>query len=334
MAKTPWQRLGDHDGLTIDGVEYTVQTSDANGQKLREVARPGVTAMFNHDQWRALQSKPGFQHKPGLHDRLQAELRSKVGVAFASDIPFKQFTRMQYYEDLVLELITKHAAGSFTLDPVEVQRQMDENGLGAIADEKMRQRQLHKSGGLGGTEYSLFKRPCGSVLLEKRRVYLKYGLEGLRDGRFRAGPGSRLDPDVAAIVAIHLVKYRDNPSATKQSTFRDIVDAIDERNERLLAQQLTAIKPSDQIALLQAPDRKTVSKAIDGLDPFQVAVGRNGLDVAIRMFPAVRGTSDRLGPMDRIEYDESKVDLLNLFAETGVWSLLTAEQKSEVKKPA
>lgn len=328
----PWQRLGEHDGIVIEGVDYRVQRSDKSGHLLREVDRPTVTAFYDHRTWDVIRKSEGFQHKPKLHDPRRAEIREKAGVEYASDIPSDQIMKMHFYETLVLELMVLHRNGGTKLEKIEVQKHID-GEMGRLARKRLKRRQLGEDA-LGGRAFISFD-VTGSALLKKRRDYMHGGFEALRDGRFRSGnKQTRLQPEVTALMALHLARSISNPSATANSIHDDIRDEIEERNGKLVL--AAAAAPSDDAfqtaELLLVPDIKTVRAARRALDPFQVDVGKFGLDVATQLHPAIRGTTDKLGPLDRVEYDESVVDAITLLTESGAWNFLTAEEKKQIKR--
>jgi putative transposase len=329
----PWQRLGDHDGFVIRDVNYRTQRSDPTGQLLREVSHPTVTAFWDHAAWEEIRNEPGFEHHPGLHDPNRPDIRGLAGVQFISDIPPRQLMRMHFLESLVIDLERRHRAGQTKLVRDEVQSLID-GEMGEVARKKLKERQLGP-GAKGGREYKGIDDITGSALLKKRRDYLRGGFAALRDGRYRSSnAGANIQPEVAALIALHLAINVSNPSATARSILDDIQDDIEVQNERavlagLAAQNEEALR---NVEILRVPDIKTVRRAKGAMDPFQADIGKYGLDAAVQMNPAVRGKPDRLGPLDRVEYDESIVDAITLLTESGAWNLLTDEEKKRVKK--
>jgi putative transposase len=332
VRSTPWQRLGEHDGFVIGGIDYRTQRSDRHGQLLHETSHPTATAFFGHQQWEKIREEPGFQHHPDMHNPHRVDIRKLAGVQYASDIPPDQLMRMHFYEQLVIELMILHQNGEIKLDKHEVQKQID-GEMGRRARDKLKQRQLGTKA-LGGRAFTTFE-VTGSALLKKRRDYLRRGFEGLRDGRFRSGnKQTRLQPEVTALIALHLAASISNPSATANSIHDDIRDDIEERNQNTVL-EAAASKNEDAFAvaeMLHVPDIKTIRRAKAALDPFQVAIGKHGLDVAVQLNPAVRGRPEYLGPLDRVEYDESIVDAITILTESGVWAYLTAEEKKRIKR--
>lgn len=328
QRRPPWQRLGEHDRFMIQGVHYRTQQSDRGGQLLREVSRPTVTAFWDHVAWDAIRHTPGFEHHPNQYNPNKPDIRNLAGVQFIGDIPAEQRMRMLWLEDLIIDLERRKRAGETKLDRHAVQALLD-GEMGRIAKEKNKARQLGPNA-LGGRPFVDFD-ITGSALLKKRRDFLAGGRAALRDGRYRSGNiETSLQRDVAALIALHLSL---NPSAAANRIHDDIQDDIEERNGKaVLAAAAAGEGAFHQAEFLRVPDIKTVRRAKAAMDPFRADVGKLGLDAAVQVNKAVRGKPDSLGPLDRVEYDESIVDAITLLAESGAWLLLTKQEQKLVKK--
>jgi putative transposase len=129
---------------------------------------------------------------------------------------------------------------------------------------------------------------------------------------------------------------RANLTGSLRQVQEDIEDDIDERNAEAARKAALAAANGDgdfePIELLRVPDIKTVARARSQVDPFRVSIAKWGKDAAVRLHPAVRGTADVQEAMGRIEYDESVVDVIILLTESGVWALMTPEERKAVKK--
>lgn len=327
----PWQRLDHLDALVIDDVEYRIKSSDKHGQLLYETSRPAVTAFYDHVHWENVRTSPGFKHIRGAHDPNKPDIKKLAGVEFAGDIPAHQLMRMHYLEVLIIELITLHQSEQTSLDKDEVQKLID-GEMGHNARMKLKKRQFGAKIKGGGTwiDFDI----TATILLKKRRDYIKHGFAALRDGRYRSGNKlERLHPDVGAILALKVAESIGNPSATAVSVLDDVQDEIDVIHEKLALLALSGTDEEfEQAEKFKAPDIKTVRKAMKERDKFALAIGRFGLDIAVQMHPAVRGKPDYLGPLDRVEYDESLVDALTFLSETGIWAFLTEEEKKSIKR--
>lgn len=76
---------------------------------------------------------------------------------------------------------------------------------------------------------------------------------------------------------------------------------------------------------LRTPGREAVRLHIAGLDKFHRLVARHGQATAMKQMRAVKAGIEVLRPLERVEIDEWKVDLLTLFSTSGVLSLLPPE---------
>ncbi|WP_321365433.1 hypothetical protein [uncultured Celeribacter sp.] len=108
---------------------------------------------------------------------------------------------------------------------------------------------------------------------------------------------------------------------TKSSVARQTCDALREENER---------RAEHGQRLLHVPSERTIERRIDLLDPFEVAIYRQGVDQARMDFAASSGGLDLLFPLERVEIDEWKADIRTLFQRLGIWNELPADIREDV----
>jgi len=83
-------------------------------------------------------------------------------------------------------------------------------------------------------------------------------------------------------------------------------------------------------ASLKAPGREAVRQFIARLDKFRVLVARLGQEQAMkRMRPTNKGL-EVLRPLERVEMDEWKIDLLTILAKSGLLSMFNQEELKEM----
>lgn len=102
---------------------------------------------------------------------------------------------------------------------------------------------------------------------------------------------------------------------------RDLGAAVDARNlERAALGQPLLVKPS----------RKSFEKLIKGLDPFFVTARREGEAAAREKFRITVEGIDVERPLERVEMDEWKVDLMTLLVHLKVWERMTVVERKAV----
>lgn len=80
-------------------------------------------------------------------------------------------------------------------------------------------------------------------------------------------------------------------------------------------------------APLVIPSRETVRRAIRGLDPYQVELARNGEAAARKKFRPVLNGISVTRALERVEIDEWTVDVITFMQSTGMYELLTDDEK-------
>lgn len=100
------------------------------------------------------------------------------------------------------------------------------------------------------------------------------------------------------------------------------------QNTRAAFSEENAIRAAKGLPALSVPSRNAISAAIKRLDSFTVAVSRYGQEEAMRRMRITgKGlfTLDR--PMQRVEMDESCIDLISVFKEGGLLDFFSEEER-------
>lgn len=88
-----------------------------------------------------------------------------------------------------------------------------------------------------------------------------------------------------------------------------------------------AQRKADGKSPLTHPSRETVRRAIRALDPYQVELARNGEAAARKKFRPVLNGVSTTRPLERVEIDEWTVDVMTLMQSSGMYDLLTDDEK-------
>jgi putative transposase len=152
-----------------------------------------------------------------------------------------------------------------------------------------------------------------------KKAYERDGLMGLVDQRSRSGRRAAwMHPDERSLMMAVVRGYASPQQPSKQQIVTDVRKAFVKENKTRTAQGLPK---------LLLPKRHVITAAIENLDPFLVAVARDGLESARRRFAPVGEGLDLTRPLQRVEIDEWKVDLITLLADAGLY---TDELKAEL----
>ncbi|MDF1857271.1 hypothetical protein [Pseudooceanicola sp.] len=181
----------------------------------------------------------------------------------------------------------------------------------------------------GGSQYEDDSKPKGSVTIPEfsprtlRRwlaAYERFGISGLIDGTPKRGNYSRrLCPRTMVILAECVRGYMTPKRKTQATIYDDVRRAFDKEN---------ATRRAEARPELVRPSKETVRQAILALDPYQCDVAREGLEYARRKHAPVGIGLALTRPLQRVELDTWKIDLISLLADSGILNFLSDEEKN------
>lgn len=166
--------------------------------------------------------------------------------------------------------------------------------------------------------------PCPRSLLEWVRRYETSGRDPLSlvPGTHRSGNSvSRFCIEGARLIAKEIVKYSTIQRPTKRQIAKDCLTAFKTLNKERTALGFPPIL---------VPSKRCIERKIGTLDPYQTYAGRYGVAAANKKFAAIELGIKAGYPMERIEIDEWKVDLLTLITEIGALDTMSVEQRAEL----
>ncbi|WP_176038738.1 DDE-type integrase/transposase/recombinase [Brucella tritici] len=155
------------------------------------------------------------------------------------------------------------------------------------------------------------------------RDYTKYhgcGGDALGLVQRHHGPGiyyRSADPESIAFAHSEALRYMDNRKKSKAQVYQDYLAKLFEMNS----------SPDSQ---LKKVSRTKFESIIDGFDEYAKVAGRHGEAYAKRRLSSVKRSFHFEVPGDRIEMDFWNVELMSLFVETGMWSLLPESYRNQI----
>lgn len=146
-----------------------------------------------------------------------------------------------------------------------------------------------------------------------------FGLKGHIDAIDKRGNRSRRrSPEALALLVREAKGYLSRDQPTIKLIHENVRLAFEDRNKERVSRGL----PTFTI-----PSRETTRRLIRSFDPFSVMVAREGEDEARKKFrPRTTGISVTR-PLERVEIDEWTVDVQTLLVTSGIYELLTDEEK-------
>jgi len=138
------------------------------------------------------------------------------------------------------------------------------------------------------------------------KMYDEGGLHALLDQRCKSGNRARrLSPEALAILYECVRNYASPQRLTVLQIVQDVREAF---------QRANIARKADRRSPLMCPSRETIRNAIEDLDPYDTMVARQGIEKARKHFAPVAGGLDLQRPLQRVEMDEWRVDLVSLMS--------------------
>jgi len=174
-----------------------------------------------------------------------------------------------------------------------------------------------------GVEANRLKMPSPRSLRRWMTAYEKDGLAALYDNVSQRGYyGRKLSEDQRFFMYSKLPGFLTELKKTPANIVKDVRNAFTAENEERKAKGRTD--------LLKCPSRVTILAAIHQLSPFRVKLAREGVDAAMRAYSPVGEGIDVERPLQRVEMDEQKIDLLSLMEDSGILDMMSADDKKQL----
>ncbi len=297
------------DEIYIDDREYQYFETRGNEHLFAPADGKGVIQTFNNSQIARWLEKGKFEHKP-------AKRMAQDGVVpaqFLSLFSAKEKERAETREALVLAFQELHAKNKVKRTDKSI---TDEMGAICLRAADI----LEKSSSSKLLQRIEMPTKVGARSLRRwLKGYEYHGIAALYDSVSDRGNRDRqITDEERKLMYQSVLGYLQDLKKTPANIVADVRAAFVAENERLKGQG----KPE-----LACPSRITIRAAIASLDPFRVKLSRDGMDAARRAYAPVGEGIDVERPMQRVELDEQKIDLISLMADCGLLQMLTDEDK-------
>lgn len=313
-------RLDAHDRVTIDDIHFVPDTQSEFGHVLRRVDNPDLCESFTHDQFENLRSDGRLMIVRGHFMAARSRLRTEQSFGRVTDLDPDKRIKVLWEKSICDEFL-----------------RMEEQGLASRSDASMslaiativsKLLTIEFANGRCGSADVTVKRPPSPRSL--RRWLNRYEAMGfhpmaLADRYARCGDRMtvRFNTEERALMNRFAAAYADNRQPTKANLLKQLHAEIDAENK---------IRAEDGRRPLDKPSRKAFERLINRMDPFHVYAGRHSPEEARRKFYIVRGGLDVSRPLERIEVDESSINVQAILMDAGVWAELPEKQRAEVKR--
>lgn len=329
-SHVPIFRIGPQDRISLEGISYRMLKRLSHGYVFARIDDPVVIAEFTHQQLHDLSGKPTFRFDRAAFDPVAAAARLEVETSFISELPIADREKILWRQFVCNKFLELEAAGKASRSDASMKAARDVIEAAFDANEGVWSGRRDKEGKpiplRAGAKPTGYKMPSPRTLRTWLKAYEASGLRttALRDKRFRSG--DRLTPrhnsEIRKLLASAALDYATETKPSVRDIYKKLCSTLNEVNVERLAAGMSKLDPPSYDRLL---------KEVRSLPAFDVYAGRNGLPAAMKRFNMVANGVDLERPLQRVEIDEWRINLMTVIENIGLFESLTQEQQEELR---
>lgn len=307
------------DKVTIGEMPYRLIDETDTGYVFVRLDGEGVAESFTRSEIGRLVSLGHICHERGALLPEGAKARLEEPSKLLSMLPMSMHQRAMEREAVVLSFQEMVREGLVNRTSASITQNKD----AIVGRAARRLQQASKHSGYA-PEIGALTVPAFSERTLRRwdTAHRQFGVAGLYDGKSVRGDRSRrLGPQSLALLAKCVNGFMSSQKPTQSKIFDDVKIAFNEENGRLRA----AGRPE-----LVRPSKETVRQAIRALDPYHCDLVREGVEYARRKHAPIGTGLNLTRPLQRVELDTWKIDLISLLAESGLLQILSEEDRQRL----
>ena len=323
--------FGEYDQVVVDGISYRPLESNEVGYTFVRTDGSSVAESFTHAALSQRVTSGGIEHRRDAFLPDHAKRRLRLPTQELSGLSLKQQQKAKYHESLVRAFLEMEAEGKV--------KRTEESVKAALAEIKIRAGKylsVPSEGDPFPADNKTMIVPTkisASRLLKRVAAFRRDGMAALYGQGGQGRRSRRLGPDELALLARTVRNYLTMEQPSVAQVVEDVDHAFIAENLRraeLREREAAGEKLGVSTRPLVTPSRETIRLAVRKLDPFEIDIARFGLEEARKRNAPVGKGLELTRPFERVEMDEWKVDLKSLLAESGIWSILSQEEKSSL----
>lgn len=323
----PLFAFGKYDEVIMDGISYRAVDRDDFGFVFVRTDSTGVAESFTHQELSRRVTLGKLEHRRDAFLPETAKRRLRAPSRELSTRPLKQQLKAKYHESMVLGFREMEAEGKVKRTEASVAAVLPEIQFRAGRILSVPSEGDERAA--GGNTMIVPIKVSASRLLKRVAAFDRDGMSSLYGHSANGSRSRRIAPDELALMSKTVQNFLTMERPTVVQVIEDVRDVFIAENR---------LREDEGKSLLIMPSRETIRLAVRSLDPFEVDIARFGLDEARKRNAPVGKGLELTRPLERVEMDEWKVDLLSLMAQNGLWSIMSDEEKAslgceEGKKP-
>ncbi|RVV97177.1 hypothetical protein EKE94_14210 [Mesobaculum littorinae] len=314
-------RFSNSDMITTAGVAMRPLQMDDKGGTFERVGQPGITESFSYQELAEMMRRPDTTYLAGYFDWATQEMRLNKPVEVISELP-EQIGRLVIWRKAVCDaFLTLEAKDEIKRTQesydsarprlaAETQRLV---GEGAAAAKKARP----------GKDVTVRNLPGSRTAFQWVRAYQSASCSPLAliPETYRSGNRTRIWCPRSVVLMNQVIEiYADTQRPTKVQAIKQTQALFDEENRK---------RADAGVPLMVVPSAASIRRRLGMADPFYLYAKRNGAAAAARHFAMSSNGPDVLRPMERVEMDENKLDVMSLLTLTGIWEHLPPDRQKK-----
>lgn len=323
--------FGEYDEIIMDGISYRCTDRSEDGYVLVRTDRTSVAEAFSHAVLSQRVALGEIEHRRDAFLPVHAKRRLRTPSNELSTLSAKQQQKAKYHESLVRGFLEMEAAGQV--------KRTEKSVRAAWPKIKFRAGKYLSVPSEGDTIEAGSKtmivptKVSASRLLKRVAAFRRDGMSSLYGRGPQGRRARRIGPDELALMAKTVRNYLTMEQPSIAQVVEDVEHAFIAENLRrqaLIKAEMNGQARGQKTSLLVMPSREAVRLEVRKLDPFEMDIARFGLEEARKRNAPVGKGLELTRPLERVEMDEWKVDLKSLLATSGIWSILSDEEKASL----
>ncbi|PTW47818.1 Mu transposase C-terminal domain-containing protein [Rhodovulum kholense] len=314
-------RFSNSDMITTAGVAMRPVEIDDKGGTFERVGQPGIIEAFSHHQLAAMMRRPDTTYFAGYFDRATQEARHDKPVEVISELSEKNARLVIWRKAVCDAFLALEAAG--LIKRTQQAYEQAKAQLASVTAKLVGESAAAFAKIRPGKEIKTRKLPGSRTVLHWVRSYQAAGYSALSlipATHLSGNRTRRWCPKAEALMNQVIEIYADTQRPSKVQSIQETRALFAEENAR---------RTSTGATLLMVPSASSVKRRLDSADPFYVYAKRHGTSAAARKFAMSSNGPDVVRPMERVEMDENKLDVMSLLTLTGIWEHLPPDRQKK-----
>lgn len=319
---TPY-RISRSDMIAYEGSAIRPLERQNGGWLFERVLQPNIVEWFADEDLTGLLKRPDTQFHPNYFDLASQQARSESNVATINELPAKTRAITLFRKAVCDALLQLTTAAEFTRTHVGYKRIKDK--LGKLVRKLLGEGEYSSGSKKPGATITMRNLPGSRRAFAWMRAYEKAGYSALalipkthRSGNRKPRWCPRSEVLMNQVIEI----YANTQRPTKVQAVANTRALFESENQR---REKAGLEP------LVIPSAVTIRRRLNLADPYYVHAKRFGTAAANKHFTLFQNGPDVVMPLERVEMDENKLDVITLLTLAGIWDHLPSERQEKLE---